>query len=244
MSERVIAPKSRGFLFLDSHPAGCRRSVEEMWRAVPAPAPAPVPAGGEGPVALVIGSSAGYGLAATIAGLARAGIRGIGVCFEKAPARRTGTAGWYRTAATARLARRHGRDMVFLDGDAFGDTVKEQVADLLAERFGGRLDFLVYSVAAPRRTDPDTGDVYASVLKPIGSPYTTKTLVFDEDGAPEVKEVTTAASSMTPWCPPICQLVELWDRLTGVRPLYGFSVPGVDHAAAVETDVPWPEPTA
>ncbi|NUK13262.1 enoyl-[acyl-carrier-protein] reductase FabV, partial [Streptomyces lunaelactis] len=93
MSKRVIAPKSRGFLFLDSHPGGCRQLVDEMWQAVPAP----VTAGGEGPVALVIGSSAGYGLAATIAGLARVGIRGIGVCFEKAPARRTGTAGWYRT---------------------------------------------------------------------------------------------------------------------------------------------------
>ncbi|MET9609403.1 enoyl-[acyl-carrier-protein] reductase FabV [Streptomyces sp. NPDC006512] len=188
MNERVIAPKSRGFLFLDSHPEGCRRLVDEMWRAVPAP----LAAGGEGPVALVIGSSAGYGLAATIAGLARVGIRGIGVCFEKAPARRTGTAGWYRTAATDRLARLHGRDMVFLNGDAFGDAMKEQVADLLAERFGGRLDYLVYSVAAPRRTDPDTGEVYASVLKPVGSRHTTKTLVFDDHGAPEVKEVTTA----------------------------------------------------
>lgn len=188
MSERVIAPQSRGFLFLDSHPDGCARSVEAMWRAVPRPSAA---SGGEGPVALVVGSSAGYGLAATVAGLARAGIRGIGVCFEKAPARRTGTAGWYRTAATARLAREHGRDMVFLNGDAFGDAMKERVADVLAERFGGRLDHLIYSVAAPRRTDPDTGAVHASVLKPVGAPCTTKTLVFDEDGAPGVKDVTT-----------------------------------------------------
>ncbi|MFF2303332.1 enoyl-[acyl-carrier-protein] reductase FabV [Streptomyces sp. NPDC058128] len=402
MSERVITPKNRGFLFLDSHPAGCRRLVDEMWQAVPAPAPA----GTEGPVALVIGSSAGYGLAATIAGLARVGIRGIGVCFEKAPARRTGTAGWYRTAATARLARQHGRDMVFLNGDAFSDTTKEQVADLLTERFGGRLDYLVYSVAAPRRTDPDTGDVYASVLKPVGAPHTTKTLVFDEHGAPEVKDVTTApaegddieqtvavmggadwerwvtfladrslladgfataalsyigspltaaiyrqgtigaakahleatartlderlgttvdgravtsvnaaavtqSSTAIPgialyvgllrgvlgdaMTPPVGQLVQLWDQLTGAQPLdtddehrvrldtweldpavqkavaerwssatsatvteladldwfgdevrrlYGFSVPGVDYTAAVETDVPWPAPTA
>ncbi|MGW1190693.1 enoyl-[acyl-carrier-protein] reductase FabV [Streptomyces sp. NPDC002559] len=401
MSERVIAPKNRGFLFLDSHPDGCRQLVDEMWRAVPDP----VAAGGEGPVALVIGSSAGYGLAATIAGLARVGIRGIGVCFEKAPARRTGTAGWYRTAATARLAREHGRDIVFLNGDAFGDTMKEQVADLLVERFGGRLDYLIYSVAAPRRTDPDTGDTYASVLKPIGSPYTTKTLAFDENGVPEVKEVTsepaegddieqtvavmggadwerwitfladrslladgfttaalsyigspltgaiyrqgtigaakshleatartlderlgktlggravtsvnaaavTQSSTAIPgialyvgllrgvlgdtMVAPIGQLVDLWDRLTGARPLdpddegrvrldtwelepavqnavaerwatatsdsitgladldwfseevrrlYGFSVPGIDYAAAVETDVPWPAPT-
>lgn len=402
MSERVIAPKSRGFLFLDSHPEGCRQLVDEMWQAVPDP----IAAEGEGPVALVIGSSAGYGLAATIAGLARVGIRGIGVCFEKAPARRTGTAGWYRTAATARLAREHGRDMVFLNGDAFSDAMKEQVADLLTERFGGRLDFLIYSVAAPRRTDPDTGDTYASVLKPVGSPYTTKTLVFDEQGAPEVKEVTTApaegddieqtvavmggadwerwitfladrslladgfttaalsyigspltaaiyrqgtigaakahleatartlderlaktlggravtsvnaaavtqSSTAIPgialyvgllrgvlgevMVAPIGQLVELWDQLTGLRPLelddegrvrldtwelapavqdavgerwstatsntieeladldwfsdevrrlYGFAVPGVDYAAPVETDVPWPDSTA
>ncbi|MFE6816250.1 enoyl-[acyl-carrier-protein] reductase FabV [Streptomyces sp. NPDC057677] len=402
MSERVITPKNRGFLFLDSHPAGCRRLVDEMWQAVPAPAVA----GTEGPVALVIGSSAGYGLAATIAGLARVGIRGIGVCFEKAPARRTGTAGWYRTAATARLARQHGRDMVFLNGDAFSDTTKEQVAALLTERFGGRLDYLVYSVAAPRRTDPDTGDVYASVLKPVGAPHTTKTLVFDEHGAPEVKDVTTApaegddieqtvavmggadwerwvtfladrslladgfataalsyigspltaaiyrqgtigaakahleatartlderlgktvggravtsvnaaavtqSSTAIPgialyvgllrgvlgdaMTPPVGQLVQLWDQLTGAQPLdtddehrvrldtweldpavqkavaerwssatsatvteladldwfgdevrrlYGFSVPGVDYTAAVETDVPWPAPTA
>ncbi|GAA0593884.1 enoyl-[acyl-carrier-protein] reductase FabV [Streptomyces crystallinus] len=190
MSERVIAPKNRGFLFLDSHPAGCARLVHDMGQAVPAGQP--VRGDGERPVALVIGSSAGYGLAATVAGLARVGIRGIGVCFEKAPShRRTGTAGWYRTAATAELARQHGSDMVFLNGDAFGDPMKEQVAAVLTERFGGRLDHLVYSVAAPRRTDPASGATYTSVLKPIGAANTTKTLVFDEHGAPDVKDVTT-----------------------------------------------------
>lgn len=187
MSERVITPRSRGFLFLDSHPAGCARLVEEMWQAVPSPEHVPDTA----PVALVVGSSAGYGLATTIAGLARAGIRGIAVCFEKAPTeRRTATAGWYRTAATAELALRHGHEMVFLNGDAFSDEIKDQVADLLRERFG-RLDHLVYTVAAPRRTDPDTGAAHTSVLKPIGEAYRTKTLVFDGAGTPEVKMVET-----------------------------------------------------
>ncbi|MEU8828842.1 enoyl-[acyl-carrier-protein] reductase FabV [Streptomyces sp. NPDC048636] len=187
MSARVIAPRRRGFLFLDSHPAGCQRIVDDMWQAVPAPA-----AGAQQrrPVALVIGSSAGYGLAATIAGLKRAGIRGIGVCFEKAPDRRTGTAGWYRTAATAQLAHQAGSDMRFLNGDAFSDNMKEEVADLL-ERHYGRLDYLIYSVAAPRRTDPDTGSTYASVLKPIGTAHRTKTLAFDND-VPVIREVETA----------------------------------------------------
>ncbi|MET9650902.1 enoyl-[acyl-carrier-protein] reductase FabV [Streptomyces sp. NPDC006460] len=189
MSERVLIPRNRGFLFLDAHPAGCERLVADMWRACPDSADVPE---GAGPVALVIGSSAGYGLAATIAGLKRAGIRGVMVSFEKAPtARRTATAGWYRTAATADIARAAGRDLVFLNGDAFSDRMKDQVADLIEDRFGGRLDYLVYSVAAPRRTDPDTGTTYASALKPIGRANRTKTLVFDDQGVPEVREVET-----------------------------------------------------
>ncbi|KJS55234.1 trans-2-enoyl-CoA reductase [Streptomyces rubellomurinus subsp. indigoferus] len=190
MSERVLTPRNRGFLFLDSHPAGCSQLVADMWQACPEPAATP---DGDGPVALIIGSSAGYGLAATVAGLKRAGIRGVMVSFEKAPtARRTGTAGWYRTAATADLARAAGRDLVFLNGDAFSDAMKDEVADLIEQRFGGRLDYLIYSVAAPRRTDPDTGVTYSSVLKPIGAANRTRTLVFDDEGAPEVREVETA----------------------------------------------------
>ncbi|MFI5765628.1 enoyl-[acyl-carrier-protein] reductase FabV [Streptomyces sp. NPDC051563] len=189
MNERVLVPRNRGFLFLDSHPAGCGQLVADMWQACPAPAGVPE---GDGPVALVIGSSAGYGLAATLAGLKRAGIRGIAVSFEKAPTvRRTATAGWYRTAATADIARAARRDLVFLNGDAFSDVMKDQVADLIEQRFGGRLDYLIYSVAAPRRTDPATGTTYASVLKPIGQANRTKTLVFDDEGLGEVREVET-----------------------------------------------------
>ncbi|MEU9861474.1 enoyl-[acyl-carrier-protein] reductase FabV [Streptomyces sp. NPDC047971] len=188
MSERVLTPRNRGFLFLDSHPAGCERLVTDMWRACPDTADGPE---GAGPVALIIGSSSGYGLAATVAGLKRAGIRGVMVSFEKAATeRRTATAGWYRTAATADLARGAGRDLVFLNGDAFSDGMKDEVADLVERRFG-KLDHLIYSVAAPRRTDPETGATYASVLKPIGRANRTKTLVFDGEGVPEVREVET-----------------------------------------------------
>ncbi|MER7850543.1 enoyl-[acyl-carrier-protein] reductase FabV [Kitasatospora sp. NPDC096077] len=189
MHERVLTPRNRGFLFLDSHPAGCRQLVADMWQTCPAPEGLPT---GAGPVALIIGSSAGYGLAATLAGLKRAGIRGIAVSFEKAATeRRTATAGWYRTAATADITRTAERDLVFLNGDAFSDALKDQVSDLIEQRFGGRLDYLIYSVAAPRRTDPDTGATYASVLKPIGRASRTKTLLFNDQGVPEVRDVET-----------------------------------------------------
>lgn len=41
----------------------------------------------------------------------------------------------------------------------------------------------------------------------------------------------------------ITELADLAWFSDEVRRLYGFSVPGVDYTAAVETDVPWPTPT-
>ncbi|XUM02081.1 hypothetical protein ACQ86F_36970 [Streptomyces venezuelae ATCC 10712] len=50
---------------------------------------------------------------------------------------------------------------------------------------------LVYSVAAARRTDLDTGITCASALKPICRTNRTKTLVFDGEDVPEVREMET-----------------------------------------------------
>ncbi|MGY4768379.1 enoyl-[acyl-carrier-protein] reductase FabV [Kribbella sp. CWNU-51] len=181
MSERVIKPVGRGFLFLDSHPAGCAQLVRDLAAQVDRRTP-------ERRTALVIGSSSGYGLATTIAGLARYAIDGVGVSFEKAPtARRTATAGWYRTAETAALAAELGSSFSFVNADAFADTTKTEVLDLIAERFGG-IDHLIYSVAAPRRVDPRNGETYQSAIKAIGAPHTTKSLTFD-DGQPVLQEV-------------------------------------------------------
>jgi enoyl-[acyl-carrier protein] reductase / trans-2-enoyl-CoA reductase (NAD+) len=186
MPERVIRPTGRGFLLLDSHPLGCIRSVRN---SLPEPIPAP-----RRQVALIIGSSSGYGLATTIAGLARHGIDGIGIAFERPPGRRTATAGWYRTIATAALADEWGRDFSFLNADAFADTTKDEVLDLIAKRFGG-LDYLVYSVAAPRRTDPRTGETYQSVVKPLGAEQITRTLDFSPEGVPALQEITVAPAT-------------------------------------------------
>ncbi|WP_432878942.1 enoyl-[acyl-carrier-protein] reductase FabV [Kribbella sp. CA-245084] len=181
MSERVIKPVGRGFLFLDSHPAGCARIVRDMAAAVEQRTPGRR-------TALVIGSSSGYGLATTIAGLARYGVDGIGVSFEKAPtARRTATAGWYRTAETAALAEELGRSWSFVNADAFSDDTKNDVLDRVAAELGG-IDHLIYSVAAPRRVDPRNGETYQSALKTIGAPYSTKSLAY-EDGEPVLQEV-------------------------------------------------------
>ncbi len=188
MAARIIRPTARGFLHLDSHPAGCARSVEDLWGRVEARSIRSE----RRPTALVIGSSAGYGLAAMIAGVARHGVNGVGVCYEKAPSeRRTATSGWHRSVATAALAGQAGADVAFVNSDAFADATKAEVLELIERRFG-RLDYLIYSIAAPRRTDPDTGITYTSVIKPIGAPCRTKTLVFDSDGRAECREIEIA----------------------------------------------------
>jgi len=182
MTERLIKPLGRGFLFLDSHPAGCAQLVRDLTGQVEARTT------DARPTALVVGSSSGYGLAATIAGLARYGINGVGISFEKAPThRRTATAGWYRTAETAKYAAAQGSEFHFVNADAFADTTKSEVLDLIAERFGG-VDYLIYSVAAPRRIDPRTETTYQSVIKAIGQSAQTKSLAF-EDGEPVLQEV-------------------------------------------------------
>jgi enoyl-[acyl-carrier protein] reductase/trans-2-enoyl-CoA reductase (NAD+) len=171
---RVLRPEGKGFLFLDAHPAGCARTVEEMISEVAAPAAA----SGRSPAALVIGCSGGYGLAAAAAGLFGHAARTIGVCYERpATARRSASAGWYRIGALAGLAAGAGLSFEAINGDCFDPAVRAEVLDRAAAALGP-IDVLIYSVAAPRRTDPQTGAVYHAAVKPIGSAYSARNVAF------------------------------------------------------------------
>ncbi|TQV85821.1 enoyl-ACP reductase FabV [Aliikangiella coralliicola] len=167
----VIKPKVRGFICTNAHPAGCAASVKEQIDYVKSQgalenAPKNV---------LVIGCSTGYGLASRITAAFGAEAKTLGVCFEKEPTeRKTGTAGWYNTAAFHQQAEAAGLYHKTLNGDAFSHELKEQVIDLIKQDLG-EIDLIVYSLASPRRTDPDTGEAYISSLKPVGDVYTTKT---------------------------------------------------------------------
>lgn len=186
MSTQQITPKQRGYLIVNSHPTGCAETVERLWESIPRAEP-----GERAPVVLVLGSSAGYGLAVLAAGLRRHGIRGVGVAFEAAGTeRRTASAGWYRSAALAELAAASAADLTLVNADAFADRTRTEVLELLAERYGP-VDHLIYSLASPRRTDPATGEVHHSVIKPLGDAYTSPSLVF-EDGEPRVGSVELA----------------------------------------------------
>ncbi|MFK0177297.1 enoyl-[acyl-carrier-protein] reductase FabV [Streptomyces xanthochromogenes] len=188
MSLRHIDPKQRGFLIVNSHPVGAAETVGRTWDRIPPRAD------GSAPVVLLLGHSAGYGLATLLTGLRQHGIRGVGVAYEAAETeRRTASAGWYRTAQAARLATEAGCDFVFVNTDAFSDKGKDEVLDLVERRFG-KVDHLIYSLAAPRRTDPETGTVHHSVIKPLGAPYESPALDFS-DGTPKVTSVRLEAAT-------------------------------------------------
>jgi enoyl-[acyl-carrier protein] reductase/trans-2-enoyl-CoA reductase (NAD+) len=140
----------------------------------------------------VLGCSTGYGLASRIVATFAGGAETIGVSLEREPtATRSGSAGWYNNRAFEIEARKIGRSPLTLEGDAFSHDMKKNFIDRVRERFG-QLDMLVYSMAAPVRTDPDTGQTYRSAIKPLGAPVEIKTL-NTETG--EVFETTIAAAS-------------------------------------------------
>jgi enoyl-[acyl-carrier protein] reductase/trans-2-enoyl-CoA reductase (NAD+) len=174
----------KGRLCVTAHPMGCTANVEEQIRRVT----------GRPPVAgarrvLIVGSSNGLGLSTRIAAAfgSRASTVGVGLEREATPTR-TATAGWYNCAAFERAALAEGLSARTVIGDAFTDGTKAETVDAI-RRGPGAVDLVVYSLAAPRRRDPETGVVHQSVLKPIGAPFTGKTYDF---ASGEVGEQTLA----------------------------------------------------
>jgi enoyl-[acyl-carrier protein] reductase/trans-2-enoyl-CoA reductase (NAD+) len=168
----IVAPKIRGFICTTAHPDGCAQHVAEQI--------AVVKRGGINPAGpkrvLVIGSSTGYGLSSRIAAAFGSDAATIGVFFEKpGEPDRCGTAGWYNSAAFEKQAHAAGLYAKSFNGDAYSDAIKQQVIATLKADLG-QVDCVIYSLASPRRTHPATGEVYKSVLKPIGQTYTAKNL--------------------------------------------------------------------
>jgi len=177
----IIKPKTRGFICTTAHPAGCAQNVQEQIDYVKKQGLK------KGPKkVLVIGSSTGYGLASRIVSTFGAGADTLGIFFEKpASDNRTATAGWYNTAAFERKAKEAGFYAKSINGDAFSDKVKEQAVEIIKKDLG-KVDLVVYSLAAPRRIHPITGESFNSVLKPIGKVYTNKTVDFHNGEVSEI----------------------------------------------------------
>jgi len=143
---------------------------------------------------LVLGASTGYGLAARISAAFGCGAQTLGVFFERpAEAAKAGTPGWYNSAAFHKAAEAEGLYAKSINGDAFSDEIKQKtIAAIKADL--GQIDQVIYSLAAPRRTHPKTGQVFNSTLKPIGHAVNLRGLDTDREVVKEsVLEPATQA---------------------------------------------------
>ena len=182
MPLEVVSPRVRGFICTNAHPAGCAEAVALHVRRARGQASAP----GAGGKALVAGASTGYGLATWITAAFAYRMGTLGVFLERPPAeKRTATAGWYNAAAVLRLARESGLNAGAVNGDAFSNAVRQEVVERV-RRDLGPLDLVVYSLASPVRVHPDDGRTIRSALKPVGQPYTTRTIDLDHGRLTEV----------------------------------------------------------
>ena len=177
----IVKPKVKGFMCTTAHPEGCRAAVKAQIDYVKSQPKA------EGPKkALIIGSSMGYGLASRIALTYACGADTIGIIFDKpGKEQRTGSAGWYNTAAFEEFATADGYYAKSINGDAYSQEIKEETIELIKKDFG-KVDVVIYSIAAPRRKAPD-GVTYRSVLKTTEKDYTNKTIDLMTN---EISEVT------------------------------------------------------
>lgn len=169
----LIKSRMRGFISLTAHPEGCEFNVLNQIKYVKSKGKI------EGPKkVLVIGASTGFGLASRITSAFANDAATIGVFFEKEPQpEKTATPGWYNTAAFTKAAKAAGLYAKNINGDAFSNEVKAKTIELIKADLG-QVDMVIYSLASPVRTNPVTGITHRSVLKPIGQPYSEKTVDF------------------------------------------------------------------
>lgn len=182
----VVEAKVKGFICTTAHPEGCKESVKRQIDYCKEKGMV------EGPKkVLVVGSSTGYGLASRIAVTYGYGADTIGVAFEReGNGRRTATAGWYNTKAFEEFATADGYYAKSFNGDGFSKEMKEQVIETIKADWG-KVDMVVYSLAAPRRTLAD-GTTVSSVLKTVGNEFTNKTIDLRTN---EITEVTVPVAS-------------------------------------------------
>jgi enoyl-[acyl-carrier protein] reductase / trans-2-enoyl-CoA reductase (NAD+) len=177
----IVQPKIRGFVCVTAHPKGCEARVRQELEV----AKAAKKQGGPKKV-LVIGASTGYGLSTRIAAAFGHDAATLGVFFERPSMKgKPASAGWYNSVAFEKAAHEAGLYAKSINGDAFSREVKAQAIETIKADLG-QVDLVVYSLASPRRTDPETGETYKSCLKPIGKRFTNRTLDTDKGEVTEV----------------------------------------------------------
>ena len=178
----IIKPRVRGFICTTAHPVGCAANVNAQIEYVRSQGPIE-----RGPRnVLIVGASAGFGLASRIVSAFGSGAKTLGVCFEKEPSeKRTASAGLYNDQAFRHAAASAGLYAGTLNADAFADETREQAIAQIREHMDP-IDLVVYSLASPVRRHPRSGELHRSAIKPVGEVFHVKSLNLDRGEVVEV----------------------------------------------------------
>ena len=172
----IIKAMVRSNMCINAHPIGCaKETVNQIEYVKSQKLKRGIKNASEGGAGaknvLVLGCSTGYGLASRIVAAFEYGATTIGVSFEKEPTEtKGGTPGAYNNMAFDREAKNAGLTAITINADAFADETRTRVIEE-AKKLGIQFDLIIYSLASPVRTDPDTKVLYKSVIKPIGKVY-------------------------------------------------------------------------
>ncbi|MGF1735698.1 enoyl-ACP reductase FabV [Photobacterium satsumensis] len=180
----IIEPVIKGVVARSAHPYGCQQAVRKQIEYVKQAKP--IEQGAKR--VLVLGASSGFGLASRIShtfGGAEADT--VGVSFERGPSDKgVGSAGWYNNIFFKQEAEKLGRVATNIVGDAFSQQVRQQVIESIRNDLGGQVDLVVYSLATGVRPNPETGDMWRSVIKTTGKPVVGPTLNLETDSLAEM----------------------------------------------------------
>jgi len=161
----IIKPSIRSNVFLNAHPKGIQAYIQTLFHEAQSFQKFKGPKN-----VLIIGGSSGYGLASRVALAVSSGANTLNVSFEGAPSdKRTGTAGFWNNVYFLEEATKLGTKHIDVVADAFSETTKKEVIARIKKEFG-KIDLVIYSLAAGARPNPETGDLVRSALKPIGEP--------------------------------------------------------------------------
>lgn len=184
-----ISPKIISNVCLTAHPEGCKLLVKNQIDYIKSQSKIKGPKN-----VVVLGCSGGYGLALRIALTYGSGSKVLGVSFERAGTEsKIGSVGYYNNKAFSEFAKEDGIEELTLNNDVFTNEGKAETMEHIKSFFKGeKVDAVFYSIASPVRTDPNTGIIYKSVLKPIGSSFTGQSVdIFSST----LKDVTVEPAS-------------------------------------------------
>lgn len=178
MTHVQLTEKITGNVARSVNPLGLRAMMTQQMTAITNQGTYPGPRH-----VLVLGGSSSYGLASRLTATFGAGADTLSVGYDRPPQGESlGSAGWWNQVYFKQAAEKAGHIARNLNADVFSPATKRAVIEEIQTHFGGAIDLLVYSIAAPKRVNPvNPTEVWRSVIKPLGRAVTDATLDLEHE---------------------------------------------------------------